>query len=142
MCIRDSSRTALIEHYQSTLLHYAWNSTHFVGGVCIDKAPKVPPCCGTPQSTKGVPCKQSTNVNMRNEITVKHYQKGTIEHILHLKIQIKKLTELIKIHFKYCHSINMAKFNTPDLLKSHSPPVEACSKTGVLKVASSLQQIK
>ena len=79
---------------------------------------------------------------MRNEITVKHYQKGTIEHILHLKIQIKKLTELIKIHFKYGHSINMAKFNTTDLLKNHSPPVEACSKTGVLKVASSLQQIK
>ena len=58
---------------------------------------------------------------MRNEITVKHYQKGTIEHILHLKIQIRKLTELIKIHFKYCHSINMAKFNTTDLLKNHSP---------------------
>ena len=133
------SRPALIEHYQSPLLHYAWNLTHCVGEVCNDRVPEVPPCCGTPQSTKDVPCKQSTNVNMRNEITVKHYQKGTIEHILHLKIQIKKL---IKIHFKYCYSINMAKFNTTDLLKNHSPPVEACSKTGVLKVASSLQQIK
>ena len=37
--ISGNSRTALIEHYHSPLLHCAWNYTHCVGIVCDDRAP-------------------------------------------------------------------------------------------------------
>ena len=68
--ISGNSRTALIEHYQCPLLHYAWNSTHCVGEVCNDRVPEVPPCCGTPQSSMGVPWKQFTIVNMETDTTI------------------------------------------------------------------------
>ena len=64
------SRTTLIEHYQSPLLHYAWNLTHCVGEVCNDSVPEVPPCCGAPQSSMGVPWKQFTIVNMETDKTL------------------------------------------------------------------------
>ena len=62
------SRTTLIGHYHSPLLHYAWNFTHYVGEVCDDKVPLVPPCYGTPQSSMGVLWKQFTNVNIETNI--------------------------------------------------------------------------
>ena len=83
------SRTALIEHYQSPLLHYAWNFTHCVGEVCNDRAPEVPPCFGTPQSSMGVPWKQLTNVNMETDTTIEHNQKANC-NILHLKASLEK----------------------------------------------------
>ena len=64
------SRTTLIRHYHSPLLHYAWNFTHYVGEVCNDRAPEVPPFYGSPQSSMGVPWKQFTIVNMGTDKTL------------------------------------------------------------------------
>ena len=72
------SRPALIEHYQSPLLHYAWNSTHCVGEVCNDRAPEVPPCYGAPQSSMGVLWKQFTIVNMETDIIIEQHHKGKL----------------------------------------------------------------
>ena len=69
------SRTTLIGHYHSPLLHFAWNFTHYVGEICSDIVPMVLPCYGTPQRSKDVQLKQLTNVSIRINTALKQYQK-------------------------------------------------------------------
>ena len=62
--------------------------------VCIDRAPKVPPCYGAPQSAMGVPWKQSTIVNMKTDVTVKTLTKRHCRTYITFKNTALKLNKI------------------------------------------------